>query len=79
MPGVSLLRVVSNPLADDQPQPGPGIIQQASDFLQSYGVTPECTLVGGVVGLMLDSGLSGALKGALIASLTSFAVTRLRG
>jgi hypothetical protein len=78
MAGVERLMVVSNPLAaNPEDQQGPGVVQRASDFLNSFDVTPQCALVGTVVGLVMQPDLSGAVKGLLMGSLVSFAVNRL--
>lgn len=79
MPGVSTLRVVSNPLAaNPEDAQGPGLVQQASDFLLSYGVAPESALVGAAVGLFLEPGIGGMLKGSIAGSLVSFALGKLK-
>lgn len=79
MAGVSMLRVVSSPLsASEEPQQGPGLVQQAADLLRSYNVEPESALVGGAVGLFLSPSLLGLAKGALVGSLASFIFHKLQ-
>lgn len=75
MAGVESLRVIHHPLASNpEDASGPGIVQQTSDFLRSYNITPEVTLVSTGVGLALGRGVSGALQGALLGSLMSLVI-----
>lgn len=78
MAGVEGLTVVRHPLADDEAPSGAGILQQSADTLQSYGVTPEATLISAGVGLLLSGGLMGVLKGAALGSLLSLAYNSLK-
>ena len=72
MAGVERLMVVSHPLAQNpEDHTGPGIIQQAADFLRSYNVTPEVAAVSAGVGVAMSSTFSGAVKGAVVGSIIS--------
>lgn len=78
MAGVERLMVVDHPLAaNPEDQQGPGIVQHSSDFLRGYGISPQSTFVGGVVGFFMDPGIAGPLKGALVGSLASMLVNYL--
>jgi hypothetical protein len=78
MAGVERLMVVDHPLASNpEDQNGPGILQQTSDFLRGYNVTPQSAYVGAGVGVVLEPGIKGALKGFLIASLISYVTNTL--
>ena len=78
---VERLMVVDNPLAAD-PENGPSAavaIQRGSEFLRSYGVTPESAFVGAGVGALLGRGLlHGSVSGFLAGSLVSMGLNYLR-
>jgi hypothetical protein len=72
MPGVERLMVVKHPLAaNPEDVQGPGIVQRAGDFLRGFGITPDVSYGGAVVGFVMEPGLRGLLKGVLIGSLCS--------
>lgn len=78
MPGVQQLMVVKHPLASNpEDHQGPGLMQRSADFLSSYGITPEVTAVSTGVGFLMEPGIRGPVKGALIGSLISLVYNNL--
>jgi hypothetical protein len=77
MHGVEKLMVVDNPLAANPESASASIITRAASTLRGFGITPESALVGGGVGLALEPGVRGTLKGALMGSLLSLGLNYL--
>ena len=77
---VERLMVVSNPLASNpEDVRGPGLLQQSSEFLRSYGITPESSFVGTAVGALVGGSLfRGAAIGFLAGSLVSMGLNCVR-